>query len=166
MTPQEEEAGQANTSAQVVVSSTLTRMSLSFLTTPDGSGRKWSMSLKESAEGPDVPVTLGINKGLFVVAAAISHGALDPSDLWWKLSEEILFVRMERLPPLLMLVAHMPVDRNPPHLLPDTIQDALSAVLSAVTFLVREHPEHVRPEPLMVSPTPPANGEGSTPPQG
>lgn len=166
MTPQEEEAGQANTSAQAVVSSTLTRMSLSFLTTSDSSGRNWSMTLKESAEDLEVPITIAVRGGIFGVAAAISHGALDPSDLWWKLSEKILFVRMERLPSRLVLVAQMPVDRNPPHLLPDTIQDALGAVLSAVTFLVREHPEHVRPEPLMVSPTPPANGEGSASPQG
>ena len=158
MTQQEEQAGLANASAQVVVSSVLTLMSLSFSTTSDSTGRNWSMSLKESAEGPDVPVVLGVYAGVFAAGAAISHGDLEPSELWWKLSARIPFVRMERRPSRLVLVAQMPVDRTPPYLLPDTVQQALSAVLLAVTFLVKEHPEHVRPELPVLTTEPTASG--------
>jgi hypothetical protein len=165
VTPEEEQARLANGGAQVVVSSVLTGMNLSFSTTSDSSGRNWSMSLKQSVEGPEVPVVLGVYAGFFAVGAAISYGDLDPSELWWKVSGHIPFVRMVREPSRLALVAEMPIDRNPPHLLPDTIQGALSAVLSAVTLLVKEYPDHVRPELPVDAPARPAGGEGGAPPQ-
>ena len=130
----------------------LTLLGLGFITVVDGNRRAWNMTLQESAGGPIIPVLLNVHSGTFSAVTAISYGDLDPNELCWKLQGHVPFVCMERhASQRLHFISRVPIDLNPPHVLPQTIHVAMNAVFSAAVFFMKEYPQQVRSENLAPS---------------